>query len=105
MDVGPNRDLVGDLTNSVRTAGLHMGLYHSLREWYHPLYEMDNKDNCSGTLFPDQVLLPTLKEMVEQYKVGFNLQHGSLHLHIIYCNDHIIYMYNRFSMVTQNDKR
>ncbi|XP_064396060.1 plasma alpha-L-fucosidase-like [Halichondria panicea] len=68
VDVGPNRDLVGDLTNSVRTAGLHMGLYHSLREWYHPLYEMDNKDNCSGTLFPDQVLLPTLKEMVEQYK-------------------------------------
>ena len=38
MDVGPNRDLVGDLTTSVRATGIHMGLYHSLREWYNPLY-------------------------------------------------------------------
>ena len=69
MDLGPNRDLVGDLTNSVRAAGLHMGLYHSLREWYHPLYLKDNEDNCSTTLFPDEVLRPTLQEMVEKYKV------------------------------------
>ena len=38
MDVGPHRDLVGELTDSVRAAGLHMGLYHSLREWYNPLF-------------------------------------------------------------------
>ena len=38
VDLGPKRDLVGDLTQSVRAAGLHMGLYHSLREWYNPLY-------------------------------------------------------------------
>ena len=69
VDLGPNRDLVGDLTNSVRAAGLHMGLYHSLREWYHPLYLKDNEDNCSTTLFPDEVLRPTLQEMVEKYKV------------------------------------
>ena len=37
-DLGPHRDLVGDLTNSVVKAGLVMGLYHSLREWYNPLY-------------------------------------------------------------------
>lgn len=38
VDEGPKRDLVGDLTNSVRKAGLRMGLYHSLREWYNPAY-------------------------------------------------------------------
>ena len=38
MDAGPHRDLVGNLSNSVRAAGLHMGLYHSLREWYNPAY-------------------------------------------------------------------
>ena len=38
IDEGPKRDLVGDLTNSVRKAGLHMGLYHSLREWFNPAY-------------------------------------------------------------------
>ena len=73
VDVGPKRDLVGDLTASVRAAGLHMGLYHSLREWYHPLYLMDNADNCSTTAFPDEVLIPTLKEMVMQYKVHCGL--------------------------------
>jgi alpha-L-fucosidase len=69
VDEGPYRDLVGDLTQSVRAAGLHMGLYHSLREWYHPFYIQDQLDNCSTTAFPDEVLLPTLKEIVEKYKV------------------------------------
>ena len=75
VDVGPKRDLVGDLTNSVRAAGIHMGLYHSLREWFNPLYMEDNQPSCSKnhtTLFPDEVLLPTLKEMVMQYKVGLH---------------------------------
>lgn len=33
MDVGPKRDLVGDLTEAVRARGLRMGLYYSLIEW------------------------------------------------------------------------
>ena len=69
MDAGPKMDLVGNLTASVRAAGLHMGLYHSLREWYNPLYLEDNANNCSDPKFPDEVLLPTLKEIVNQYKV------------------------------------
>ena len=39
MDVGAHRDLLGNLSSSVRAQGLHMGYYHSLREWYNPLYE------------------------------------------------------------------
>ena len=69
VDKGPKHDLVGDLTNSVRAVGLHMGLYHSLMEWYHPLSMKDNDNNCSTTLFPDEVLRPTLMEMVDKYKV------------------------------------
>ena len=69
MDLGPERDLVGNLTSSVRNAGLHMGLYHSLREWYNPLYEQDNNDNCTTTTFVDEVLQPTLVDMVMKYKV------------------------------------
>jgi alpha-L-fucosidase len=68
MDLGPERDLVGNLTASVRNAGLHMGLYHSLREWYNPLYEQDNEDNCSTTTFVDEVLQPTLVDMVMKYQ-------------------------------------
>ena len=69
VDAGPKRDLVGNLTDSVRAAGLHMGLYHSLREWFNPLYLEDNANNCSSPKFPDEVLLPTLREIVNQYKV------------------------------------
>lgn len=70
VDVGPKRDLVGDLTNSIKARGLHMGLYHSLREWYHPIYLQDNANNCSTTTFVDEVLAPTLREIVENYKVN-----------------------------------
>lgn len=123
IDEGPKRDLVGDLTASVRKAGLRMGLYHSLREWYNPAYIMvgvlllplfnnlclrmeastpsllpcmflhcltslpplahlllssasppsllsqDQEDNCSTTAFVDDILIPTMKQMVEEYQV------------------------------------
>jgi alpha-L-fucosidase len=68
IDEGPKRDLVGDLTNSVRKAGLRMGLYHSLREWFNPAYIQDQADNCSTTTFVDDILMPTLKQMVEEYQ-------------------------------------
>ena len=38
VDVGPHRDLVGDLSAAVRSRGLMMGYYYSLYEWYNPLY-------------------------------------------------------------------
>ena len=41
VDVGPHRDLCGDLTKSVKAAGLHMGFYYSLYEWFNPLYKSD----------------------------------------------------------------
>ena len=31
---------------------------------------MDNNDNCSTTAFVDEVLIPTLKQMVEEYQVS-----------------------------------
>lgn len=33
MNVGPRRDLVGDLTKAVRDQGMKMGLYYSMIEW------------------------------------------------------------------------
>lgn len=55
VDVGPHRDLVGDLGAAVKsqTSGvtgrpLHYGLYHSLFEWYNPLYLEDQANNWWG---------------------------------------------------------
>ena len=38
VDVGPHRDLLGELTTAVRARGLKTGFYYSLYEWYNPLY-------------------------------------------------------------------
>jgi len=39
MDVGPHRDLVGELADAIKNhTSLHFGLYHSLFEWFHPKY-------------------------------------------------------------------
>lgn len=52
VDVGPHRDLVGDLGAAVKAQRsgvtqrpLHYGLYHSLFEWYNPLYLEDQANN------------------------------------------------------------
>lgn len=38
----------GELANSIRSkTDIHFGLYHSLFEWYHPLYEKDKANNYS----------------------------------------------------------
>ena len=37
VDVGPKRDIVGELTKSIRKADLKMGLYYSLAEWNHSI--------------------------------------------------------------------
>ena len=39
MDVGPHRDLVGELRDSIRNkTNIKFGLYHSLFEWFNPLF-------------------------------------------------------------------
>jgi len=68
MDVGPKRDIVGDLAEAVRCANLTFGVYHSQREWYHPLYLQDNDNGCQTTDFVDKVLLPTYRDLVERYQ-------------------------------------
>jgi len=62
MEIGPKRDLVGDLTNAVRTKGLKMGLYYSLYEWYNPLWLSDKPRYVSEHMFPQ------FKDLVTRYK-------------------------------------
>ncbi len=61
-DIGPHRDLLGDLTEAVRAKGLKMGYYYSLYEWYNPLY-LRHFD-----MYVDSHMIPQIKELVEKYK-------------------------------------
>ncbi|MFD1163709.1 alpha-L-fucosidase [Hwangdonia seohaensis] len=68
VDVGPKRDLVGDLTKSVREAGLKMGLYYSLAEWNHPLHRWYTDPHDSIGRYVEEYMIPQFKELVSTYK-------------------------------------
>lgn len=52
MDVGPHRDLVGELANAIRAnSTLKFGLYHSLFEWFNPMCLSDRRSGFQDKLF------------------------------------------------------
>ncbi|XP_023212401.1 tissue alpha-L-fucosidase-like [Centruroides sculpturatus] len=54
MDLGPNRDLLGDLAKAVRKyKHMHFGVYHSLLDWFHPLYLTDKSNKWTTRYFVD----------------------------------------------------
>lgn len=62
VEIGPHRDLLGDLSAAVRKRDIHMGYYYSLYEWYNPLWLTDKKRYVSEHMFPQ------FKDLVSQYK-------------------------------------
>lgn len=77
-DTGPHRDLLGELTKSVKNSGLKMGIYYSIPDWesiprkkdfseYYIREEFVNEYGLSPETYRDEVLLPQLKELVENY--------------------------------------
>ena len=51
-EIGPMRDVLGDMTAAVRRRGLKMGFYYSLYEWYSPLWLSDKSRFVRAHLFP-----------------------------------------------------
>ena len=62
VDIGPHRDLCGDLSKAVKDAGLHMGFYYSLYEWFNPLYH-NNLEK-----YVDDHMIPQMKDLVTRYE-------------------------------------
>lgn len=62
VDVGPHRDLAGDLSKAVRGAGLRMGYYYSLYEWFNPLYRSD------VNRYVQDHMTPQMKDLVLKYE-------------------------------------
>lgn len=66
----PKRDLLGDLTNAVRAAGLKMGYYYSLYEWFNPLWLSDKKR------YVTEHMTPQFKDLVTRYKPSLIFSDG-----------------------------
>nr|XP_011433349.2 alpha-L-fucosidase isoform X1 [Crassostrea gigas] len=69
QDVGPARDLVGELAAAIRNnTDMFFGLYHSLFEWFHPLYLQDKANKWQTQKFVESKTMPELYEIVNRYK-------------------------------------
>jgi alpha-L-fucosidase len=68
VEVGPERDLVGELTEAVRDAGLRMGLYYSLAEWNHPLHRWYTDPPDSIGPYVDGHMIPQFRELIAAYR-------------------------------------
>lgn len=63
VETGPKRDIIGELAAEVRSRGMHLGLYYSLLEWFHPMWN----DNAPER-FVAEHFHPQFKELVESYE-------------------------------------
>jgi len=72
MDNGPKRDVIGELAEAFESLpserSVKFGLYHSLFEWYHPLYLADKASNFSNNTFVREKVVPEMVELVEKYR-------------------------------------
>ncbi len=70
VEIGPHRDLLGDLTSAVRSKALKMGVYYSLYEWYNPLYLSDKPRYVA------QHMMPQFKDVVSRYQPSIIFSDG-----------------------------
>ena len=68
VEMGPKRDICGELTEAVRNHGLKMGFYYSLPEWKSDIHRWYvDPDDQIGT-YVDTHMIPQFKELVTRYK-------------------------------------
>jgi len=75
-DVGPRRDIVGELTRAVRATGLKMGLYYSLTEWNNPLHRWYTDPHDQIGKYVEQHMYPQWKELVGAYRPSLIFSDG-----------------------------
>lgn len=68
VDVGPKRDIVGEVAEAVKKKGIRLGLYYSLPEWNNPLHLWYTDPHDSIYKYVEQYMIPQFKEFVEAYR-------------------------------------
>lgn len=70
VEIGPKRDLLGDLAKATRAQGLKFGFYYSLYEWFNPLWKSDR------TRFVNEHMMPQFKDVVTRYQPSIIFSDG-----------------------------
>jgi alpha-L-fucosidase len=61
-DVGPQRDLLGELFAAVKKTSVRAGMYYSLYEWFNPLWLKDKNQ------YVEKHMTPQMKELITKYQ-------------------------------------
>eukprot|EP00039_Didymoeca_costata_P020987 m.343036 g.343036 ORF g.343036 m.343036 type:complete len:560 (-) comp22241_c0_seq1:58-1737(-) len=69
--IGPRADLVGQFMSAMQTKNITAGLYHSVFEWFNPLYRGPNPSS-----YVTDKLIPDLHDIVNTYKPAMLLMDG-----------------------------
>ncbi len=75
VEIGPKRDLLGELAEATRARGLKFGVYYSLYEWFNPLWLADK------ARYVDEHMTPQFKDLVIRYKPSIIFSDGEWDLH------------------------
>ncbi|HEY0677479.1 MAG TPA: alpha-L-fucosidase [Chitinophagaceae bacterium] len=62
MDIGPRRDLLGELFQAVRKTSVRAGMYYSLYEWFNPLWKSNPEK------FVTEHTWPQMKDLINVYQ-------------------------------------
>lgn len=79
--MGPKRDLLGELADAARAHGIRIGFYYSYYEWYNPIYlgqadlsgykgikKLNDEDaDGNATEYVDDFMVPQIKELIDNY--------------------------------------
>jgi alpha-L-fucosidase len=70
VEIGPKRDLIGELADATRARGLKFGFYYSLYEWFNPLWKTDR------ARYVAEHMTPQFKDVVTRYKPAIIFSDG-----------------------------
>ncbi|MEX2044119.1 MAG: alpha-L-fucosidase [Opitutus sp.] len=70
VEIGPKRDLMGELAAATRAAGLEFGFYYSLYEWFNPLWLSDRPRYVA------EHMIPQFKDVVTRYEPAIIFSDG-----------------------------
>jgi alpha-L-fucosidase len=69
-EIGPKRDLLGELAQASRKEGLKFGFYYSLYEWFNPLWKTDKER------YVREHMTPQFKDVVSRYQPSIIFSDG-----------------------------
>ena len=68
VEIGPHRDICGELTEAARKKGLKMGFYYSLPEWKSDIHRWYVDPDDQIDTYVDTHMIPQFKELITRYK-------------------------------------